>query len=410
MFSIVIDKGVILKENTLIFGDNNNQRLKKKVVTRELFFISDSFLFVSILVSGSILSAMKPSILGIGTQVPKNCYAQQELVNLSFKQQDLEVSLQQWLTQVSEKADINYRHTVIEKGPFFDRVLGGSADFEERNNLYCQEAPKLALESAKKAIDRWGGSPKEITHIVAISCTGVMAPGIEVILAKDLGLSDDVERLGVNMMGCFGAFKGFQVADAIAKEDPNHRILFVCTELCSLHYQSNKIKDRLLANLIFADGSAACIVGVPKPSDKPLWTIEKRASTLIPNSLGEMTWKGIKNHFEMTMTTQVPIQIRKTIAGFAKKLMGIIPNDKVHWAIHPGGKAILQGIEKACGLLKDQTRSSWEVMRAYGNMSSATFLFVLDHLKDQTKKPWTVGFGFGPGLSVEGILLGEASL
>ncbi|MDR3647261.1 MAG: type III polyketide synthase [Candidatus Babeliales bacterium] len=279
---------------------------------------------------------------------------------------------------------------------------------QQRNDIYIKEAPKLALAAAQKAITMWGRPAQEITHIISVSCTGVMAPGIEFILQNELGMRDDVQRLGINFMGCFGAFKGLAIATAIAKENPSTRVLVVCTELCTLHFQISVKPEVLVGNALFADGSAAVIIGCNKlPEENSLWSIEKSGSCALKNSQDKMTWVASNHGLVMTLARDVPKIIETEAPKAISKFLENIDYKNLIWAIHPGGKAIVEAIEHSYNLNKEQTASSWEVLKNYGNMSSATFLFVLDDLlKNKQHNKDTVGIGFGPGLSLEMILLG----
>jgi predicted naringenin-chalcone synthase len=290
-------------------------------------------------------------------------------------------------------------------GPDFPRTAPGMSS---RNDLYKREAPVLAREVAEKTLRQWGGKRADITHVVSVSCTGLIAPGIEFLLIDDLGLQRSVQRLGINFMGCFGAFKGLAVARALALEDPGRRVLVVCTELCSLHFHVNGKVDTHVANALFADGAAAIVVGCnPGATETPLFDIVRMGSYAVEDSLPHMTWEAADEGLVMRLSREVPALIDRHVAGFARTLLGPdLAFEACDWAVHPGGKSILQAVEKTCGLLPDQTVSSWEVMKQYGNMSSATFLFVLEHqLRRENIRAWSLGMGFGPGLSMEGTLL-----
>jgi predicted naringenin-chalcone synthase len=278
----------------------------------------------------------------------------------------------------------------------------------ERNLRYKQEAPLLAEKAAKNALDRWGGECSKISHILSVSCTGVMAPGIEFHLMQKLGLSSTANRLGINFMGCFGAFKGLSVGAAFSRENPESRILLVCTELCSLHLQSDQDEETITANSLFSDGSAAAIIGSsPCPEETSLWEIVRTRSMGFENSIDKMSWEASDTGFRMRLSHTVPVLIKREINKFSKDLlMNDAKPEECDWAIHPGGKSILQAVEKGLQLEPDQTKASWKVLSDYGNMSSASFLFVLDELSRQKREHlWTAGLGFGPGLSAEGVLL-----
>lgn len=339
-------------------------------------------------------------LLSVASASPDHCFQQTDIMQRMLERLSLSSTQHQSLKRLYQNSDIHTRYSVLKDL----NVLFDYPKADERNAIFKEEAPKLAIKAARKALDQSGKDPKQITHVISVTCTGMMAPGIEYYLVKELGLNWTVGRIGVNFMGCFGAFNGLSVAKAIISENPNNLVLLVCTELSSLHGQLDLSSDTILGNSIFADGAAACILGGNK-SENYLWEITERASLLIEDSIDYMAWDVAESGYKMKLSSRVPVLIKRNIAKFAKSLL----NDKAtfeecHWAVHPGGKSILQAVEKECSLLPKQIESSRTVLQNYGNMSSATFLFVLEHAK-KLRSHWTIGMAFGPGLSIEGILL-----
>jgi len=359
---------------------------------------------------------MEVSILAISTAVPSFAFSQNEITDTIIKMLSVDVEKAQLIQKLHQNSAIRTRYSVISDfrknreewhfwGAGFPKKIPGMT---ERNALYKIEAPKLACEAAEKALKNWGGDRKEITHVIAVSCTGLVAPGIEFSIMRGLNLQSTVQRLSINFMGCFGAFKGLSVAQSFAKENSQHRILVVCTELCSLHFQVEQTLDNMIANSLFSDGAAAVIVGAePKSEETSLWEICNKGSFALDNTMEKMTWEAGDYGFTIKLSHTVPVILGREIHSFVQTLV-----DKefctvnCDWAIHPGGKSIIQVVEKALKLKEGSATASWETLANYGNMSSATFLFVLNRLLEQkSNKKWTVGLGFGPGLSVEGILL-----
>jgi len=277
----------------------------------------------------------------------------------------------------------------------------------ERNKIYMQEAPKLAEKAVLNLLEQYNRDKNEITHLISVSCTGVMAPGIEFLLQQSLSLNPTLRRLGINFMGCFGAFNGMAVASALAQQNPQHRVIVVCTELCSLHFQTELEPEIIVGNSLFADGAAAVLIGCePRENEEPLWELKKFASLAIENSIDKMTWQLADTGLIMGLSRQVPTYIKHN----AHRLLSLL-NTENHevsqWAIHPGGRKIIEMIEQSLNLTSEQTQASWHVLENYGNMSSATFLFVLDKLRVD-RKGYLLGMGFGPGLSLEGLMLHAA--
>lgn len=359
---------------------------------------------------------MKASILSLATAVPAYSFSQNEIGEKLIDMLSIDPEKAKTIRQFYQNSGINRRYSVLPDflkerhawdfwGKEFPNIVPGMT---QRNDLYKIEAPKLAYDAALKALESWGGDPNTITHIISVSCTGMVAPGIEFELMKLLKLKPSTQRLGINFMGCFGAFKGLAVAQSFAKEDPQHRVLLVCTELCSLHFQAEQTSDNHLGNSLFADGAAAVIIGAdPRTGETSLWEIEKKSSLGLDNTKDKMHWEASNQGFLMKLSYQVPVLLGRNIAAFVDSLIdGKFAYIDCEWAIHPGGKSIIQAIEKALKLDKNLTQASWDTLGDYGNMSSATFLFVLEKLlqKNNSKK-WTVGVAFGPGLSIEGLIL-----
>lgn len=354
------------------------------------------------------------SILGIGTAVPTHELKQEQALQFALEAFSFDEKQSEQVKKLFINSGINKRHVVIPDflQPRLDRkffynypeTIPGMTD---RNNLYKDFAPKLAHEAASKAIQSWGGDPADITHVISVSCTGAVVPGLEFSLMDSLKLKRSLYRLGINFMGCFGAFKGVEVAHAFSKANPNHRILVVCTELCSLQLQADLIPDNILANSLFADGAAAVVVGEARSNENALWNIISHYSYGLENSLSQMSWEASDSGFKMKLSNFVPLSLAKNIKPFIEKLLGNHTQiGHCNWAIHPGGKAILQVIEKKLNLPRSSTQPSWNILEQFGNMSSATFLFVLENLLAQPNThTWTAGVGFGPGLSMEGLLL-----
>ncbi|MGE3953816.1 MAG: type III polyketide synthase [Parachlamydiales bacterium] len=352
---------------------------------------------------------MNPSILSLATALPEHGGRQEVIVESVIQTLGLQGADAEKCRRIFCRSGIEHRYTVAQD--FLQSPLSGELFGQDypnrvpgtgrRNELYWREAPKLAEKSARKALEQWGGNPEGITHILHASCTGVMAPGIEFLLTDALGLRRSVVRLGINNMGCFGAFSVLKVAKAFARENPKARILAICTELCSLHFQADNHPEAFVSNALFADGSAAVVVGCePTADETSLWEIGEHRALAFEESLDQMTWRAGDTGYLMTLTEEVPLSIRREIRQF---VAGFGDLEGCQWAFHPGGKAILHGIGMACGLTKEQLAPSWEVLRKYGNMSSPTFLFVLEELLE--KRGPTIGVGFGPGLSMEGLKL-----
>jgi predicted naringenin-chalcone synthase len=357
---------------------------------------------------------MTANIFALETEVPKTSLAQEDFAEAATKHLKLSVPQARLLERIAKNCRISHRHTILED--FHENGLKGNPfNFCEntpqtalRNEIFKKYAPQLAISVCEKALHQWNGDRQSLTHVISVSCTGMIAPGIEFLLIDALGLSRHVERLGINFMGCFGAFKGLAIAKALALENPNHRILLVCTELCSLHFQTDTQMDTLVSNSLFADGAAAVILGAQANSnEKPLFEIYRQGSMALQETLDLMTWEAGDYGYSMRLSALVPSLIEAHVAPFVSRLIGSEQSfQSFTWAVHPGGKSIVESIARACELQPEQLKASWKVLKEYGNMSSPTFLFVLKEILRGVKSHKSIiGLGFGPGLSMEGILL-----
>lgn len=347
---------------------------------------------------------MKPTIFSLGTCLPSHSLPQAEIARYLINHLQLSDEEAWLLEKIYKNSAIEKRYSVL---PYLIHSKEDFLGMSVRNSIYKKEAPLLAEKAARRALEQWKRPLNEITHVISVSCTGVITPGIEFILARQLDLDRHTSLLGINFMGCHGAFKALKVATKIAKENPKNRILLVCTELCTLHFKPRGDIESIVIQSLFADGSAAVIIGSdPQENERPIFEFIEEKCDAIPDSLNDMTWDASSEGFDMTLSQRVPGIINKYIEPFVKKLAGTINFQELEWAIHPGGKAIIEAVEKACALDKSSALSTWSVLKNYGNLSSATFLYVLWEIHQrQISKENIIGLGFGPGLSVEGLLL-----
>lgn len=279
----------------------------------------------------------------------------------------------------------------------------------ERMQLYADNAGPLAKTAVGRAFEQAGVDPRQVTHLVTVSCTGFDAPGVDIELIDGLGLSPTTERINVGYMGCHGAINGLRAAKAIAACEPGSLVLLSATELCSLHFRFNWDDEGIIGNALFADGSAAILIGDTENGYSPGdWTVRGTGSCLIPDSRDTMSWRVGDHGFEMRLTSEVAEKITQHLKPWISEWLGkygYTVETVGSWAVHPGGPRILQAVEQALDLPKEATRFSHEVLAEFGNMSSPTVLFILDRLRQSGAKKPCVALGFGPGLMAEAALL-----
>jgi prepilin-type processing-associated H-X9-DG protein len=237
------------------------------------------------------------------------------------------------------------------------------------------------------------------------------APGLDIELVHALGLSTSVQRTSINFMGCYAAFNALKVADAFCVGNPEAYVLVVCTELCSIHFQQQPSDDNILANALFADGSAAVLVQA-KPAGAKNLLCEAFHNDFSIAGQHDMAWQ-IGNHgFEMMLSSYVPDVIGRGIGDLTARLLKKIAidiSDISYFAIHPGGRKILEQIEAKLGLTHEQNAAAYQVLADFGNMSSVTVVFVLQEIFRKTGQEdhgkHILSFAFGPGLTLESMLL-----
>jgi predicted naringenin-chalcone synthase len=265
---------------------------------------------------------------------------------------------------------------------------------------------------ARELVDTTPGfEAADVTHVITISCTGFFAPGPDIHVVRALGLPGSTQRYHVGFMGCYAAFQGLKMAEAFCRADPEAVVLVLSVELCTVHLQFNDDTDDLLAGALFADGAAGALVSARPPGGgtgaRPVLEFGGFHADLAVEGEDDMAWTVGDQGFKMRLSTYVPAIIEANLAPVVQAVLDRagIPEDQVAWwAIHPGGRAILDRVQASLGLADPQLAASREVLRDYGNMSSATILFVLKALVDGAHaRPDDAVFAmaFGPGLTLE---------
>jgi alpha-pyrone synthase len=285
-------------------------------------------------------------------------------------------------------------------------TLGKFATTAQRMARYQIEAPALAT----RAVDRLvlGDTRKEITHLIITSCTGFSAPGIDVEMVQRCGLNPSVERTLVGFMGCNAAINALKLAHHFVRSAPTAKVLVISVELCTLHLRETENIEQLLAFLLFGDGcSAALITGQPLG-----FALERFHTELAPRATNQITWNIGDFGFDVVLSGQIPSTIANALrSGSDRVFSGASSNDIDVWAVHPGGRTVLDAVEDAFHLDQTALAPSRAILRDYGNMSSPTVMFVLEALM---RKPMPAGargcaMAFGPGLAAETMLFSAAA-
>lgn len=353
---------------------------------------------------------MSGRIAHIATALPAYRYAQSELLPYMLERHGNDPLLARQLRLLYTRSGIDHRHSVLPDFiPGRGSLLYGDASpgISQRLDRFKEDAIKLAARAARDCL-RDKCAPSEITHLISVSCTGLFAPGLEFQLMKSLGLDPGVQRHPINFVGCYAAVPALSLARLICQSEPQAHVLLVSVELCSLHFQEDDSRDNLMANALFADGAAACLV-VGEAVDMPAQLrLGRQHGEVHAQAEGEMAWIPSEEGFLMRLTSYVPKLIRAEIAAFVERALaaGAAEREDTAWAFHPGGIQILRKVEEAMDLDSQDLRHSYDVLRDCGNMSSATVLFVLERmLAEGIEQPHVFACAFGPGLTFESILL-----
>jgi len=282
---------------------------------------------------------------------------------------------------------------------------GSFPDTAKRMKIFERFAPRLA----QRTLDRLSLSAEErrgITHVIVTSCTGLYAPGLDFEIVDHLGLDTSVERTMIGFMGCYAAINGLKQARHIVRSEPAAKVILVNLELCTLHLQETQELEQVLSFLVFGDGCAASLI-----SAEPVgFAMDSFRSVLIPETRDLITWRIRGVGFDMLLSGKVPAEIGKALAVSGEEVLGKYkPQEITLWGVHPGGKSVLDAVERGLGLPAEALAASRQTLECFGNMSSATVMFVLARLMQQAQ-PGELGcaMSFGPGLTAETMLFHAA--
>lgn len=358
------------------------------------------------------------------TAVPQTILVQQQARDVFASQPGLTRLGTRLVNTCFDSAAIDTRYTAVaelsldshsENPQFFDpetnRVLSPST--KVRNEIFATEATKLFVEAGKAAVAQAPGIDlDDITHVITVSCTGFFNPGPDYKVVRALGLNPAVQRYHLGFMGCYAAFPALKAAKQFCVADPAAVVLVICVELCSLHVRTSNDPDTIMGSAIFGDGAAAAVLSARELQGlEPAIRLDHFETVLTPVGEEAMAWNIGDEGFEMVLGSYVPHIIEEHITGALEPLLAKDPSlaglpyrDITHWAIHPGGRSILDKVESKLELTQEQLVPARETLRDYGNMSSATVLFVLKHMLEKgaaQQEERICSMAFGPGLTVE---------
>jgi predicted naringenin-chalcone synthase len=360
-------------------------------------------------------------LVSIGTAVPSNTYTQCEIAGFMIRYFGLEGDAVRKLSLIYDKSGIELRHSVLAdfragESPALFKCSTVNPSLSDRMQVYKREAVCLAADAVSDCFSQLPGKDreqlKEVTHLITVSCTGMSAPGLDIQLMQQLGLPNDVHRTSVNFMGCYAAFHALRMADSICRCEEDAVVLVCMVELCSIHFQPGDETETLVVNSLFADGAAAALVTSGKKAGKlksPQMEICGFCGEVIHDGASYMTWDPGEEGFLMGLDAMVPNVIQEHAGRMihaAVRKFNLKKEDIGAWAIHPGGRRILEATAGSMNLPLKELSVSFNVLRRYGNMSSPTICFVLREIREQDwkNKRHIFAAGFGPGITIETAL------
>jgi predicted naringenin-chalcone synthase len=353
-------------------------------------------------------------IISIGSAVPSFKHKQRDISNFMQRVYALNENENRKLRFLYHQSGIDYRYSVvsdygqnINNWQFYppSENLEPFPSLEKRMAWYNTYAPQLSVDAIQKCIgDKISSS--QISHFITVSCTGMSAPGLDLQVMELMPFSKNIFRTSINFMGCYAAIHALKIANAICIADPAAKVLIVCTELCTLHFQQASTMDNIASSLLFSDGSAAALITGDSYAGEGVH-LKHFYAEVLPKGKKDMAWELSSSGFLMTLSNYIPDLIEedfKTLTTNALSQCNLSFDSISHWCIHPGGKRILEAVGKSLQIEKEKLEPCYSVLKDYGNMSSPTILFVLErmmHDLDFRKKNTIFSAAFGPGLTIE---------
>ncbi|XP_062076204.1 type III polyketide synthase A-like [Humulus lupulus] len=361
----------------------------------------------------------KATIIAMGKAFPSQLIPQECLVEgyiRDTKCQDL--SIKEKLERLCKTTTVKTRYTVMSKDileKYPELATEGSPTITQRLEIANPAVVEMAMEASLACIKEWGRPAQDITHIVYVSSSEIRLPGGDLYLASQLGLKNDVGRVMLYFLGCYGGVTGLRVAKDIAENNPGSRVLLTTSETTILGFRPpNQARPYdLVGAALFGDGAAAVIVGANpvKGIESPFMELNYAIQQFLPETQNVINGKLSEEGINFKLGRDLPQKIEENIEEFCKKLMATAQlkdyND-LFWAVHPGGPAILNKLETTLKLSSDKLQCSRRALMDYGNVSSNTIFYVIENMREILKRggeEWGLGLAFGPGITFEGVLI-----
>ncbi|CAK9196829.1 unnamed protein product [Sphagnum troendelagicum] len=382
------------------------------------------------------------TLLAIGTAVPPFVHEQSSYPDYYFDitQCNHKTELKAKFKRICEKLQIEKRYMVVrrdllEEVPSLVSYMDPSLN--DRHQVVMEWVPKLAKEAALNAIKKWGRPVSDITHVVMVTTSVVNMPGVDLIVAKSVGLSPKVRRVMLYQTGCWGGAAALRVAKDLAENNKGARVLVICSDCTAIFFRgpNEHYLDGLVGQGLFGDGAAAVIVGaepVPQLEHDPMFEIQWSGEMLVPDTEtaleGHLMEAGMYYHQSREYTKLVCKSVGEMVDDAREQLVAAEENKQLvdsscnglFWAIHPGCAAFLNQIENQFALVPQRLAASRDILRNYGNMQSCSVFFVLDQIHHRSLqaganttgegKQYGLLLGTGPGLTIECSLLRSCSI
>ncbi|KAL0726019.1 hypothetical protein Bca4012_022112 [Brassica carinata] len=368
----------------------------------------------------------KATILSIGKAFPHQLVMQEYLVDGYFKTTNCEdPELKQKLTRLCKTTTVKTRYVVMSEEiltKYPELAIEGGSTVKQRLDICNDAVTEMAVEASRACIKKWGRSISDITHLVYVSSSEARLPGGDLYLAKGLGLSPETHRVLLYFIGCSGGVAGLRVAKDIAENNPGSRVLLATSETTIIGFKPPSA-DRpydLVGVALFGDGAGAMIIGSdPDPiCEKPLFELHTAIQNFLPDTEKTIDGRLTEGGINFTLSRELPQIIEDNVENFCKKLIGkagLTPKDynQMFWAVHPGGPAILNRMEKRLNLSPEKLSPSRRALMDYGNASSNSIVYVLEYMLEESRKArnmneseneWGLIMAFGPGVTFEGIV------
>ncbi|WP_284646604.1 type III polyketide synthase [Paenibacillus silviterrae] len=356
---------------------------------------------------------MAAAIVGLGTALPEYKVEQAGAASRLAEALADRPDSARWARRIFKQCGVETRYTCepnLLDPPGTCRYLANTPyehipTTEERMELYRHASVPLAINAATKALKDAGLDSGQMTHLITVSCTGMFLPGLDAVVAFELGMSHEVRRTPLQFLGCAAGLTALRTASSIVQADPEAKVLIISVELCTLHIQPSDKKEDLFGAAFFGDGAAASVVtSVPK-QEKSCFVLGDALTSLFPGSAEEMVWRLGNHGFSLYLSPRIPQLIGQYVPEAIDRLLAGAEYPEL-WAIHPGGRGIVDTLQELCGLSETQTMASRTTLRHYGNLSSATIFYVLQEMRRELAeldagRREGLALAFGPGLQAE---------